>query len=1028
MHALGLVFLCGTAEAGWPVDDANWVPLTLGGSALGDELLDVVALPRDDLVGDATDPVAFWFADQETLALRMRLNGDPTGISLPLNGDTWGFLIDASLEKWGGTFEEYEFALLVYAFGNVLTFRENAARDAGIEADAADELERFKTPFSDGSARVVLADSTWGSDEDWFLDLALPLDALIAADDDGDGSLLSSPLRIVAGSTSTDFAATALTTDRSAADDSAGTPDLSDALSDPFQIDQDRDGLAAGTEVETTHTDPLDPDTDEDGLYDGEEFALGTDPTLCDTDGDGLSDGLERGAGKREGTDVHAGCFTPDADPKTTTDPLVADTDQGGVADAGEDWNHDGAVGTWETDPNDPTDDADDDDDGIPDALEDACKLSKGDPLDVDEDGIPDLLEAFSGLVDSDDDGAPNFCDDDDDGDNIPTRTETAIDTDGDTTPNYLDLDSDSDGFSDEDEGTGDVDCDGLANYVDDDDFDGPCTKPDTGGADDTGLDPGGPFGLTGGSFTGGACSTVPSEAIGIASLAAALWAVTRRRRALLVAALPGVASAQSLDAQRFAPSIDGRAFVVTEDTALADDGIGGGLIANYADDPFVYRFPDDSELDFLGTVLTADVLGFWTMDRWRFGIDLPVHVASSGRDLEGFRAIGDLAVDAKVSLADRRTAAVGLALDGRVVLPTGDGDSFLGQDGPAAIGRIGLAVGHRVVGAANLGLEVASREDLPDGTAWGTRLHYGAGISVPASDALWASLELDGERLIETPDLPGSTPVEVLLAGRFAPSEDTIVTVGGGGGITEGIGAPDARFVLGVSYVPRARPIEAETHTAEAAAPTADAGTLVVQLSDVDGRPLKGALYVLGDPIQVFMVPDGEHVESLPSGSHQILLSAPGYGAVRRTVSIEPGATASLDVVLAKSRAVVEGAQIRVNEKIYFELDSSVIDRASFAILDEIAGSILDHPTIELLEVQGHTDDQGDERYNLELSQRRAEAVQTYLHQAGVDGSRLMARGYGESQPLQPGTDEEVRSSNRRVEFHILRTVEAPR
>jgi outer membrane protein OmpA-like peptidoglycan-associated protein len=412
-------------------------------------------------------------------------------------------------------------------------------------------------------------------------------------------------------------------------------------------------------------------------------------------------------------------------------------------------------------------------------------------------------------------------------------------------------------------------------------------------------------------------------------------------------------------------------------------------------------------------------------MDRWRFGVDVPVNIASSGDDLEGFRAIGDVALEAKVSLADRRTAAVGLALDGRLVLPTGDGDSFLGQDGPAGIARLALAVGDRVAGSANLGLEIAGVDDLPDGTAWGTRLHYGAGISVPASDQLWASLELDGERLIDSSDEPGATPVELLLAGRFAPSDDTIVTVGGGGGITQGIGAPDARFVLGFSYVPRSRPIERQT--AETAPPASDAGTLVVHLADGDGHALPGSLYVLGDPIQVFKVESGARTESLPAGSHEILVSAPGYGAVRRTVSIEPGATASVDVVLAESHTVVEGEQIRVNEKIYFELDSSVIDRASFAILDEVAGSILDHPNIALLEIQGHTDDQGDEQYNLELSQRRAEAVQTYLYRAGVDGSRLVARGYGETQPLQPGTDEAVRSSNRRVEFHILRTTGAP-
>src|SRR6185369_5988705 len=104
---------------------------------------------------------------------------------------------------------------------------------------------------------------------------------------------------------------------------------------------------------------------------DGDEVGLGTDPTLCDTDGDGLFDGLEIGVVTPDkDTDLAAGCFTADADPKTTTDPLVADTDQGGVSDGDEDRNYDGAIGTWETDPNDPKDDADIDGDGIPDSLE----------------------------------------------------------------------------------------------------------------------------------------------------------------------------------------------------------------------------------------------------------------------------------------------------------------------------------------------------------------------------------------------------------------------------------------------------------------------------------------------------------------------------------------------------------------------------------------------------------------------------------------------------------------------------------
>jgi outer membrane protein OmpA-like peptidoglycan-associated protein len=71
---------------------------------------------------------------------------------------------------------------------------------------------------------------------------------------------------------------------------------------------------------------------------------------------------------------------------------------------------------------------------------------------------------------------------------------------------------------------------------------------------------------------------------------------------------------------------------------------------------------------------------------------------------------------------------------------------------------------------------------------------------------------------------------------------------------------------------------------------------------------------------------------------------------------------------------------------------------------------------------VQGHTDDQGKEDYNLGLSQRRAEAVIKYLVASGVQPQRVVARGYGEAKRLQPGETEDARAANRRVEFHILR------
>ena len=114
-----------------------------------------------------------------------------------------------------------------------------------------------------------------------------------------------------------------------------------------------------------TTTDPINLDSDNDGIADGEEdldadgaVSFGeTDASLADTDADGLPDGLELGLST--GTlDTDGAVFIPDADPATTTDPLLADSDSGGVDDGIEDQSHDGAVNTWETDPNIAADEA----------------------------------------------------------------------------------------------------------------------------------------------------------------------------------------------------------------------------------------------------------------------------------------------------------------------------------------------------------------------------------------------------------------------------------------------------------------------------------------------------------------------------------------------------------------------------------------------------------------------------------------------------------------------------------------------
>lgn len=125
------------------------------------------------------------------------------------------------------------------------------------------------------------------------------------------------------------------------------------------QEDLDRDGF-----VDQGETDPLDQDTDNDAIGDAQESAYGTSPILTDTDGDGLQDGLEvgfdaivwdgdlDGDGTPDVGGTDPSVFTPDQDPSSTTDPLIQDTDGGGIIDGLEDTNRNGAVDTFDTNPN----------------------------------------------------------------------------------------------------------------------------------------------------------------------------------------------------------------------------------------------------------------------------------------------------------------------------------------------------------------------------------------------------------------------------------------------------------------------------------------------------------------------------------------------------------------------------------------------------------------------------------------------------------------------------------------------------
>ena len=103
----------------------------------------------------------------------------------------------------------------------------------------------------------------------------------------------------------------------------------------------------------------------------------------------------------------------------------------------------------------------------------------------------------------------------------------------------------------------------------------------------------------------------------------------------------------------------------------------------------------------------------------------------------------------------------------------------------------------------------------------------------------------------------------------------------------------------------------------------------------------------------------------------------------------------------------------------IQFENGKATIKKSSYKILNDIAKIFIDNANY-LVEVQGHTDNVGKYEYNVDLSERRAQSVRTYLIEQGVPAERLTAHGYGPDKPIEDNKTKAGRAKNRRVEFNI--------
>jgi peptidoglycan-associated lipoprotein len=122
-------------------------------------------------------------------------------------------------------------------------------------------------------------------------------------------------------------------------------------------------------------------------------------------------------------------------------------------------------------------------------------------------------------------------------------------------------------------------------------------------------------------------------------------------------------------------------------------------------------------------------------------------------------------------------------------------------------------------------------------------------------------------------------------------------------------------------------------------------------------------------------------------------------------------------------SLAAAEAAMARLREsmttRIHFDFDQSSIRAGDAAMLDAKIAILRANPNLRIA-VVGHADERGSDEYNLALTKRRAAEAKRFLVQQGIDASRLETEGYGEEQPLDPGSNESAWSMNRRAGFQV--------
>lgn len=154
-------------------------------------------------------------------------------------------------------------------------------------------------------------------------------------------------------------------------------------------------------------------------------------------------------------------------------------------------------------------------------------------------------------------------------------------------------------------------------------------------------------------------------------------------------------------------------------------------------------------------------------------------------------------------------------------------------------------------------------------------------------------------------------------------------------------------------------------------------------------------------------------------TAKYQITAQAKDYNP--RTVIVDPKDIDAEKKVVRNIELTPSGQTIRLDHLIFAQ-GKAAIDPRSFKELDEVVQMMKENMKMEI-RLEGHTDNQGNSKANMELSEKRVEAIKKYIVSKGIAKNRVETKAFGGSQPLSNELTPEGRSLNRRVEVRILKS-----